>query len=94
MPSELDLFGFERPVLSPLEQKRQARRATERPRGHAARPNTGPEGETCGSCRHLVRRQMSKTYPKCGLNRAGWTRGPATDVRVRDPACSKWEKPE
>ncbi|KQQ39084.1 hypothetical protein ASF58_23370 [Methylobacterium sp. Leaf125] len=94
MPSELDLFGFERPVLSPLERKRMLRRAAERPRGHAARPGTGPAGETCGSCEHLVRRQRSKTYPKCGLNRAGWTCGPASDVRVRDPACSKWEKPE
>lgn len=63
-------------------------------RGHAAIPGTGPEGETCGSCRHIYRRQMAKTYIKCELTRSCWTGGGGTDVRARDPACSKWEAPD
>jgi hypothetical protein len=58
---------------------------------HAAEPGTGPVGETCKTCAHLVRRRFSNTYLKCGLCVAKWTGGGATDVRARDDACSKWE---
>lgn len=65
------------------------------PRGGADRPGTGPAGETCGSCKHMVRTYTgSKHFPKCGLNRACWTHGAKTDIRVRWAACSKWEKAE
>lgn len=64
------------------------------PRGGVDRPSTGPDGETCGSCRYLVRIQMAKTYLKCGLNRGKWTGGGKTDVRSRWKACSRWEKRE
>lgn len=62
-------------------------------RGHAARPGTGPEGETCGSCAHYSVQRYSKTYRKCALTKAAWTHGPGTDIRAKDPACSKWDKP-
>lgn len=66
-----------------------------RPKGlYAALPGTGPEGETCGSCRHLYRREMAKTYLKCSLMQGKWTGGGGTDIKARAPACSKWEKPE
>ena len=69
-----------------------ALRATTTPkRGHAARPGTGPEGETCGSCRHYTRKRMSKTYRKCALTKATWTGGGGSDIRARDPACAKWD---
>lgn len=61
--------------------------------GHAALPGSGPEGETCGSCRQLERKQMAKTYLKCSLMRAYWTCGEGTDVRARDAACRRWEPP-
>lgn len=61
-------------------------------RGHVAPPGTGPEGETCKTCKHLYRREMAKTYLKCGLNQAAWTGGGATDVRASDPPCRRWEK--
>jgi hypothetical protein len=61
------------------------------PRGGADRPGTGPKGETCGSCEHLVRARYGR-HPKCLLTRAAWTHGPRTDVRVRWAACSKWER--
>lgn len=59
-------------------------------RGYAARPGSGPAGETCGSCRHLVRKRMSRAYLKCELMRAVWTGGHGTDVLARSPACAKW----
>ena len=64
------------------------------PRGGADRPGTGPQGETCGSCKHLYRKTMAKTYLKCNLMRAKWTGGGKTDIRAGWAACSKWEKPD
>ena len=64
---------------------------TAEPRGHAGSPGVGPKGETCGTCKHLHRREMAGTYFKCGLNRHNWTGGRASDVRSKDAACSKWE---
>lgn len=69
-------------------------RKTTLPRGHAARPGTGPKGETCKTCKNLARNERAKTYLKCWLMRDHWTGGGATDVRVKDPACSFWEKNE
>lgn len=51
------------------------------------------EGETCGSCSWLYRnRQASKTFLKCSL--VAMTKGPATDVRSKWPACEAWEPQE
>jgi hypothetical protein len=77
-------------ALTPAERRKLKGRSSPVPNGHAARPGSGPEGETCGSCSHLYRNRMSKTYLKCSLMRARWTGGGATDVRARDPACLKW----
>ncbi len=66
------------------------------PKGHAAKPGTGPTGETCKTCAHYTRVSWAGTYRKCGheLARAKWTHGPGSDIRARDPACSQWLKPE
>lgn len=65
------------------------------PKGlYAARPGTGPEGETCGSCKFLFRNHLARTYLKCLLMQALWTGGSATDIKARAPACSKWAKVE
>jgi hypothetical protein len=58
---------------------------------YADAPGTGPQGETCRSCRHLCRVNLGNTYLKCGLTRQWWTGGGATDIKARAPACSKWE---
>lgn len=50
----------------------------------------GPEGKTCGSCTLLYGKRFAKTYYKCKLRKN--TGGPATDHRVRWPACAKWEQ--
>lgn len=60
------------------------------PAGYVRPPGTGPAGETCGTCAHVVRIRLAKTYLKCGLNRTRWTGGPKTDIRMRSPACDKW----
>lgn len=58
-------------------------------KGYAGVPGTGPEGETCRSCRHLYKVQGgNKAFPKCALRAA--TRGPATDVLMKSPACARW----
>lgn len=58
------------------------------PRGYFYHPGTGPEGETCGTCKHL---SPGRRWHKCELNRARWTGGRGTDVLVRAPACKYWE---
>jgi hypothetical protein len=87
----MDMFGIEAPPISDAERKRRKRRLAGRPLGYAALPGTGPEGETCKTCAHLYRNRMAKTYLKCGLMRAVWTGGGATDVLARSPACRRWE---
>jgi hypothetical protein len=57
--------------------------ATRRPFAH--------NGETCGSCAHLQVHQHSRRYYKCGL--VANTGGPGTDIRLRWPACTLWERP-
>jgi hypothetical protein len=58
---------------------------------YAALPGTGPAGETCRSCDNLSGKLMSRRYYKCELTRSQWTGGHGTDVKVRSPACLKWE---
>lgn len=83
-----DLFGNE---ITIDQARALKKRKSPVPNGYAWRPGTGPEGETCGSCKHLVRRQYSGTFLKCALMRDQWTRGGATDIRARAPACKFWE---
>lgn len=82
---------FDLMVLPPSALK--ARRLSKK-HGHAAPPGTGPEGETCKTCKHLSGWRMSKTYLKCGLMSAHWTGGEGTDVRAGDKACRRWERVE
>lgn len=89
--ADTDLFNIDR-ALTPAERKKLKRRSPV-PRGHAWTPGTGPEGETCGTCRHIYRRELSKTYLKCGLNSAKWTGGHGTDIRAREAACKFWSAP-
>ncbi len=61
-------------------------------RGYAARPGTGPAGETCATCRHCVCREMGSRWYKCGKVRHLWTGGVKTDIRTGAPACEHWER--
>jgi hypothetical protein len=60
--------------------------------GYAAKPGTGPNNETCKTCQHSVPlRPGAKTFYKCLLIKAGWTNSIKTDIKLKSPACSKWE---
>ena len=53
---------------------------------------SGPEGETCGTCRHAIRmtRTGARRWIKCGMMRRSWTHSTRTDVLARWHACSSW----
>lgn len=60
--------------------------------GYAAQPGSGPEGESCVTCKNLSGgRYHNRTYYKCALIKP--THGPGTDIRLRAPACSFWAQP-
>lgn len=76
---------LERKAAAPEKRKPTVKR------GYAAQPGTGPEGETCKTCKH--KRSFGnpgKHFVKCGLRRDTWTHGEGTDILARSPACSKW----
>ena len=87
-PSQMDLMDL--PEVAPPSVKHTRVRA--KSTGHAGVPGTGPQGETCKSCSHLMRRATyRKTFLKCALRKAEWTGGKGTDIRAKDAACGKWE---
>lgn len=86
MTAHRDLFG---PL--PVGARPQGPTSGKR-KGYAAPPGSGPAGETCGTCAHHVRRRWSKVHHKCGLMRNVWNNARGTDILVRSPACSRWEK--
>lgn len=81
-------------ALSDVERKRIMARLKQRKTGHAWQPGSGPDGETCKTCKHYATRRMSKVYRKCALVRDQWTSGSGTDIKASDPACKKWEPKE
>lgn len=87
----IDLFGYEAPPPATTPAGKPKRKDP-KPSGHAWTPGTGPDGETCKTCRHYTLRHFGGVYRKCGLMRAQWTRGCATDIRAGDLACLKWER--
>jgi hypothetical protein len=93
--ADLDLFGH--PVQrsgarTDAERKRERRREYERPKGYAALPGTGPTGEFCRTCKHACFHERAKRYWKCDLIKR--THGPGTDIRLKSPACRRWEQRE
>ena len=60
-------------------------------KGYAATPGSGPKGETCRTCKHARQRGGgSRAYWKCDLIKP--TRGPGSDIRLKSPACWRFEK--
>lgn len=78
-------------ILTEPEPPAVSKRQETPKRGHAWTPGTGPEGETCRTCRHLFRNRLAKTYLKCSLMRGQWTGGQGTDIRAKDKSCKFWE---
>jgi hypothetical protein len=83
-----DMFGN---TVTVEEARAMSKRKSPKPNGYAAQPGTGPAGETCGTCKHIYRNRLAKTYLKCNLMSAHWTGGGATDIKARAPACRRWE---
>jgi hypothetical protein len=68
------------------------RRVWAKPNGYMSIPGTGPQGETCKSCRHSLRMGSARrAYYKCALLRHAWTCSTRTDILAGSPACNKWE---
>lgn len=90
-----DLFGNEIAEKIVLLSKNGKVKRITKAKGYAYPPGTGPAGETCKTCKHSCRVSGgSKAYWKCGLLRSVWTHGPGSDIKVKAPACKKWEKDE
>jgi hypothetical protein len=48
---------------------------------------------TCGECRFLDGHARNRTWYKCGLDAPRFfSSGPATDIRLKWPACNRFEK--
>jgi hypothetical protein len=59
-------------------------------RGYAAPPGTGPEGESCRTCKHIYTNHAAKTYYKCRISPCQ-SKTRKGDVSSISPACHKWE---
>lgn len=81
---EKDLFG------EPISEKPSIKNPVG---GYAARPGSGPSGETCRTCRFAVcAGYHDRNYWKCQKIEHAWTFGPGSDIRLKAPACRHWEK--
>ena len=61
-------------------------------RGYGAPPGSGPQGETCKTCRYRVQMSgSSQRWSKCEKARWRWTGGRATDILASAPACKLWQ---
>ena len=68
-------------------------RFEQHPNATPAPIGSGPDGETCRTCRHYTRVQHHDyTYRKCGKLEPLWTHGPGTDIKASWPACREWEQ--
>jgi len=64
-----------------------------KPHGVPAPLASGPDGETCGSCRFAVKVQhQAGSYYKCELMERYWTHGAGTDIRLKWPACKEHQQ--
>lgn len=79
-----------RPVPGYRAQRERMVALGRHPLGFALAAEDHPgHGHTCGDCNlHYVRR-FTSSYHKCRLVPA--TCGPASDIKVKWPACEHWE---
>jgi hypothetical protein len=60
--------------------------------GYYMQPGSGPAGETCRTCKFGASTGNKGKYKKCLKMRHAWTNGAGSDIKLRSPACSGWEK--
>jgi len=56
---------------------------------HPMGSTQGPEGSSCGTCKHLRKADASRVHYKCFLVKN--TASIATDIRLKWRGCSHWE---
>ena len=83
---------FEVGPRTPIEPEATAR--TKRGPCIPAPIGSGPEGETCRTCRHYTLIEYANVYRKCGLMQKHWTKGAGTDIKAGWAACRCWEADE
>ena len=100
MSDDLNLFPDLQPLGAtpgfPIEQLSAGSRRTRRQKALLAKgihplmrtPVDPDPAHTCGSCAWRFMQTAAGTYYKCALSIV--THGPATDLRLRWPGCSKW----
>ena len=81
---QLDIFGN----LVPVEHA-VSRHPRETIKTRYRRMYGYDEAHRCGDCRHLVKTEANRTYYKCEL--IGISASEATDIRLKDVACKRWE---
>ena len=89
MEKQIDIFGNETDI-SEIEKKEKLKRK----RYKTMQQIHGiKQGRKCGDCKHCEGHNYhGKTYYKCGL----WyqSHSSATDIRLKDTACNKYESEE
>lgn len=84
---ERDLFGEQVPAV-PARKDGKPRKI-----GYAARPGSGPRGQRCGTCKFAQRVVHRGEFTHKGeLMTFVWQHNAASDISLRAPACSKWER--
>jgi hypothetical protein len=87
-----DLFGDPIAEASLIAKPRRLPPGKAWKGGYAAAPGSGPALEKCGTCAHSERVcGGQRSYYKCGLMRRAWTHGPGSDIKLKTPACGRWE---
>ncbi len=89
---QLTIFGTTEPA-----RDKSADRITPFGPGYPARPGSGPPGEVCGNCVHLMRlhfkRGRSRVVFKCDRVEGWEHNNRLTDIRRSSPACMGFERP-
>lgn len=98
----MSLFDTGPPVEPPVKLSADARRTIRNRQliANGTHPVTRlrlvDNGQTCGNCVHSgAQGGVAGTYYKCGAQNGRYiTGGPATDIRLKWPACVLWEPGE
>ncbi|QQS33529.1 MAG: hypothetical protein IPM50_02795 [Acidobacteriota bacterium] len=91
----LHVWTFGRPIQPLYMEVDELRQQLDELKRSGTRPQARPtmqlaaNGRTCRTCRHATR--ISYFY-KCGLAQDKWTGSRNTDIRLKDPACAKYEE--
>jgi len=84
MQTQMDLFGNEVPI-----EQAYAKAPRETIKSRWRKMYGFRQDETCGHCKYCVYHERDRRWYKCML--MGVSSSEATDIRLKDPACSRFE---